>query len=154
MIGTLSADKIEEVLSGNNIGRIGCCDGLRTYVVPVNYIYENGSVIAHSLMGTKIQMMRKNPNVCFQVDEIRNFCEWKSVIAWGKYQELNDNKERYHAMELFVQRTMRMKVSETAVLPELQPERVHPRSPGIIKPIIYRIILTEKTGRYEKGEDS
>jgi hypothetical protein len=52
-------------------------------------------------------------------------------------------------MKLFVDRTMRLKISETAVLPELTENRVHPRSPGIIKPVIYRIVLSEKTGRYE-----
>jgi len=29
---------------------------------------------------------------------------------------------------------------------------VHPRSPGNIKPIVYRIVITEKTGRFENEE--
>jgi len=53
-------------------------------------------------------------------------------------------------MKLFVERTLKLKISETAIAPELSDHRVHPRSPGNIKPVIYRIVLNRKTGRYEK----
>jgi nitroimidazol reductase NimA-like FMN-containing flavoprotein (pyridoxamine 5'-phosphate oxidase superfamily) len=149
MIGLLNKEQIEEVLGSNVLGRIGCGDGKKIYVVPVNYVYDNNHIIAHSTEGMKISIMRHHPQVCFQVDEMKSFTNWKSVIAWGEYQELTDAREKYNAMKLFVDRTMRLKISETAVLPELTENRVHPRSPGIIKPVIYRIVLSEKTGRYE-----
>ena len=154
MIGNLSEEMIEQVLYQNIIGRIGCGAGSRIYVVPINYIYDGTSIIGHSVEGMKIDLMRKNPHVCFQVDEIISQTNWKSVIAWGEYRELSDSRERYTAMDLFVKRTLRMKISETALPPENQESRVHPRSPGNIKPVIYRIFLTEKTGRYEKTEYS
>lgn len=151
MIGKLNMVQIEEVLKKNVLGRIGCSDGKKTYVVPINYVYDGKSIIGHSQMGLKIGMMRKNPDVCFEVDEMKNFTNWKSVIAWGQYQELTDERERYLAMKMFVDRMMRLKISETAVPPEISEKRVHPRSPGIIKPVIYRIVLTEKTGRFENA---
>jgi nitroimidazol reductase NimA-like FMN-containing flavoprotein (pyridoxamine 5'-phosphate oxidase superfamily) len=151
MIGTLTATQIEELLHNNLFGRIGCTNGRQLYIVPINYVYDGHSIICHSLKGRKIDMMRSNPHVCFQVDEVANFANWKSVIAWGEYQELEDERERYNAMKLFVDRTLRMKISETAVPPEIHADRVHPRSPGNIRPVIYRIILSEKTGRYENS---
>jgi len=150
MIGRLTHEQIEEVLRENVVGRIGCSEGKKIYVVPVNYIYDGKYIIAHSVMGMKIEMMRKNPQVCFEVDEIKNFTNWKTVIAWGEYQELHDERDRYYAMKLFVDRVIRMKISETAIPPEISEQRVHPRSPGNIKPIIYRIVISESTGRYEK----
>jgi uncharacterized protein len=150
MMGTLNETQIEEVLQSNLLGRIGCNDGARMYVVPINYVYDGHHIIAHSVAGMKIAMMRKNPQVCFEVDEMKSFTNWKSVIAWGEYQELTDAREKYNAMKLFVDRTMRLKISETAIPPEITEQRVHPRSPGYIKPVIYRIVLTEKTGRFEK----
>ncbi len=149
MIGQLSKSQIEEVLKSNVLGRIGCSDGKKTYVVPVNYVYDGKFIIGHSLNGMKIRMMRKNPDICFEVDEMKSFTKWKSVIVWGRYQELTGERERYHAMKLFVDRMMHMKISETAIPPEISEQRVHPRSPGNIKPIIYRIVITEKTGRFE-----
>jgi uncharacterized protein len=150
MIGRLTHEQIEEVLRENVVGRIGCSEGKKIYVVPVNYIYDGKHIIAHSVMGMKIEMMRKNPQVCFEVDEMKNFTNWKSVIVWGEYQELHDERDRYYAMKLFVDRTIRMKISETAIPPEISEQRVHPRSPGNIKPIVYRIVISESTGRYEK----
>lgn len=150
MIGRLNDEQIDEVLRANVLGRIGCTDGTKMYVVPINYVYDGKFIIAHSVAGMKIEMMRRNPEVCFEVDEVKNFTNWKSVIAWGQYQELTAERERYAAMKLFVDRMIRMKISETAVPPEISDTRVHPRSPGNIRPVIYRLLLTEKTGRFEK----
>jgi nitroimidazol reductase NimA-like FMN-containing flavoprotein (pyridoxamine 5'-phosphate oxidase superfamily) len=150
MIGHLTNDEIEQTLKNNVLGRIGCHDGEKTYVVPVNYVYDGNFIICHSVTGLKIRMMRKNPAVCFEVDEMKSFTNWKSVILWGQYQELTTERDRYQAMKLFVDRMLKMKISETAILPETSEERVHPRSPGNIKPIIYRIVINEKSGRYEK----
>jgi len=152
MLGTLSAKQIEDVLQSNMFGRIGCTDDHKVYVVPVNYVYDGTHIIAHAVEGMKIQMMRKNPQVCFQVDSVTDFTNWKSVIAWGEFQELTDTREKYNAMKYFVDRTMRLKISETAIPPDVSENRVHPRSPGNIKPVIYRIVLSEKTGRYETSE--
>lgn len=149
MIGRLSAEQIEEVLASNVLGRIGCNDGKKTYVVPVSYVYDGKYIIGHSLSGMKINMMRQNPEICFEVDEINSFTSWKSVILWGQYQELEDERERYAAMKLFVDRMIRMKISESAIPPETTEIRVHPRSPGYIRPVIYRIVIAESTGRFE-----
>ena len=98
MIGKLTDDQIEEVLKENVLGRIGCNDGKKTYVVPVNYVYDGKFIIAHSVYGMKIEMMRKNKQVCFEVDEMKSFTNWKSVIVWGEYQELAEERDRYSAM--------------------------------------------------------
>ena len=150
MIGKLSAEASMEILQSNILGRIGCYDGSRIYVVPVNYVFDGKYIIAHSVVGMKIQIMRKNPQVCFEVDQMKSMTHWKSVIAWGQYQELKDERERYAAMKLFVERTMHMKISETAIPPELSENRIHPRSPGNIRPVVYRIVIEEITGRYER----
>jgi len=149
MIGKLTSEQIEEVLMKNVLGRIGCNDGKKNYVVPINYVYDGIYIIAHSLAGMKIQMMRRNPDVCFEVDEMKSFTNWKSVIAWGQYQEITDEHDRYYAMKIFVDRMLRLKISETAIPPEIAGKRVHPRLPGNSKPVIYRIVITEKTGRFE-----
>jgi uncharacterized protein len=151
MTGKLSNEQIDEVLKQNVLGRIGCHSSGKTYVVPINYVYDGKYIIGHSVEGLKIQMMRNNPQVCFEVDEMISFTNWKSVIAWGTYLEITGERERLQAMELFVDRMMHLKISETAHLPEISEKRLHPRSPGMIKPVIYRIIISEKTGRFENG---
>lgn len=149
MIGKLTEEQIDEFLKNNLFGRIGCNDGRKCYVVPTNYVYDGRFIIAHSLMGMKIDIMRKNPDVCLEVDEMKTFTNWKSVIAWGKYQELTDQRDRFSAMALFADRMIHIKMSKTAVTPLITEEIVHGHSPSVFKPIIYRIIVTEKTGRFE-----
>jgi uncharacterized protein len=149
MIGRLGIEQIEEFLASNNIGRIGCRDEDMVYIVPINYIYDGKYIIGHSVAGMKIAMMRKNPRVCFQVDEIKSSVDWKSVVAQGKYEELTDERERYRAMKLFVKGTFKLKISETAMPPELSENRIHPRAPENIRTVIFRIVLEEKSGRYE-----
>jgi nitroimidazol reductase NimA-like FMN-containing flavoprotein (pyridoxamine 5'-phosphate oxidase superfamily) len=149
MIGKLTYEEIEEVLKENVLGRIGCNDGAKIYVVPVNYAYDGKFIIAHSVMGMKIEMMRKNPHVCFEVDEMKSFTNWKSVIAWGEYQELIDQHDRFLAMRFFAYRMMQIKISKTAIVPAMAEGIPHLSSPWNINPIIYRIVITEKTGRFE-----
>ena len=152
MLGKLNTDQIDAVLKGNITGRIGCTDGVKVYVVPVSYAFNGNYVIAHSKEGMKIDMMRAHPHVCFQVDEIDNYANWRSVIAWGDYEEITDPRERYYAMKYLVSHLMHMQVSETAGLDEMQKVTMeHAHEPDHHpRPVVYRIRLNEKTGRYEK----
>src|SRR5436190_2124456 len=102
MIGTLSIQSAKQVLQSNIVGRIGCHDGTRTYVVPVQYVFDGKCVYAHSVEGMKIHIMRKHPDVCFEVDDIKNLNNWKSVIAWGRYDELTSEHQRYEVIKSLV----------------------------------------------------
>lgn len=152
MIGKMQPAAIETLLAAQSLGRIGCADETKVYVVPVNYVYHNGCIYCHSLAGMKIDMMRRHPEICFEVEAIQSFTEWQSVIAWGRFEELQTDPERKAAMDLLVEKMMRLKVSETAIIPELTGERIHPRAPGFIHPVLFRIRLTEKTGRFEHAD--
>jgi uncharacterized protein len=151
MLGKLDIDQIDAILTANVTGRIGCTDGEKVYVVPVSYVFNGTHVIAHSNEGMKISMMRQHPHICFQVDEIDDYANWRSVVIWGEYEELTDPRERYYAMKYLVSHLMHRQVSETAGVDEMKKEVEdahesdhHPR------PVVYRIRINEKTGRYEK----
>jgi uncharacterized protein len=150
MLGQLTNEEIEEVLKGNLLGRIGCTNGRKIYVVPVNYVYDGQYILAHSQEGLKIDMMRTNPDVCFEVDEVQNFTNWRSVILWGVYQELNDERSRYYAMKAFSERMMHIKTSFTAQLLEVLDVPADNFQYSRTKPVIYRIVINERSGRFEK----
>lgn len=151
MLGKLNYDEIDQVLAHNVTGRIGCTDGEKVYIVPVNYAFNNTYVIAHSQEGMKIEMMRKHPHVCFQVDEIISLTNWRSVIVWGDYEEVTDLKEKYYAMKFLVNRLSQLRASETAGVAQMHQEMaMQHTSTNIIRPVLYRIRIHEKTGRFEK----
>lgn len=80
MLGVLDNNELEVVLNNALIGRIGCHADDTTYVVPMSYAFDGEYIYGHANEGMKIRMMRKNPKVCFQVDDMRDMANWKSAI--------------------------------------------------------------------------
>ena len=152
MVGKLNVDQLDHVLANNVTGRIGCTDGQKVYIVPVSYAFNNAYLVIHSKEGMKIDMMRQHPHVCFQIDEITNLTNWRSVILWGDYEEITDPKERFYAMKFLVSRLAHLQVSETAGVSQMHDEIAGEQKTGnIIRPIVYRIRISEKTGRFESS---
>src|SRR4051812_3335629 len=88
VINELDQAHIDIILETQHIGRIACCRDNQPYVVPVTYVYKGGYVYGHTNEGEKIDIMRGNPHVCFEVDDIQDMVRWRSVIARGTYEEL------------------------------------------------------------------
>src|SRR5688500_2399013 len=109
MITRLSDAESYALLRAGRIARLGCVAGGEPYVVPVNYAFNDESVIIHSLPGRKITAMRAAPRVCLQVDDIKDGCRWKSVLAYGTFEEINNPAERSrslnHLLSVFPQLT-------------------------------------------------
>jgi hypothetical protein len=145
MLGELNQTEVESLLSSEVVARIGCHANGRSYVVPITYVYEDGAIIGHSGDGMKIDMMRKNPFVCVEVDHVDNLANWRSVIAWGHYEELS-GAAVVAAIEKLAKRLEPLTVSETSVPARGRHGRSGPTAHGVV---VYRIRLTEKTGRYE-----
>jgi len=141
MLGKLTQDQIEQVLHAEVIGRIGCHSEGLTYVVPVTFAYDGQRIIVHSAEGMKVQMMRSNPSVCFQVDQIQDIANWRSVILWGEFRELEDI-EAALGMGLLIER-MRVPNSD---------ETSYYQTKGPMKATVYEIRIGQKTGRYEKSQ--
>ena len=90
MIGELNDIQIENILSSQAIGRLACTDGKQPYIVPVTFKYNGKYIYGQSNEGLKIKMLRKNPNVCFEVDRMTDMNNWESVIIYGQFQELDE----------------------------------------------------------------
>lgn len=148
MFGILNQIEIEEVLHHQIIGRIGCHSDSVTYIVPISYAYDGKNIFAHTFEGMKIGMMRKNTNVCFEVDSISNMDNWQSVICWGSFKELVNPEERRKALEQLHYRNLPVSVSATAKLSSQYP--FLPRDFDGIEGVVFKIQLYKKTGKFEK----
>lgn len=144
MMGELSNSQIEEVLAREYIGRIGCHAKGRTYVVPVSYAYQGNAVYAHSPLGMKVDMMRENPEVCFEVEQVSTLLDWRSVVAWGRFEELS-GEDSVQAMRLLIEHMGHHTPASSSAMPHGETDSEHPAR----MPVVYRIRLREKTGRYE-----
>lgn len=149
MLGKLSPEEIESVLSRNVIGRIGTASTGKVYVVPITYVYQDGWVLGHTSEGMKIEFLRSNPECCFEVDEMKSISDWQSVIAWGTFEELQGEAAN-QVMQTLVAKLSPMVPSETSHATRMGPMPSHRTSTQQGNPIVYRILLREKTGRYER----
>jgi uncharacterized protein len=149
MLGSLTPEQCKYILHSNHVGRIGCHAQGKVMVIPITYVSDGEHIYGYSLEGKKIQMMRTNPEVCFEVDCIENLANWRSVIAWGKFEELKSPYSQAKARKLFLERLLPLTAGET-----VDPSREFACPPHIVekklKPVVYRITLNEITGRFEK----
>ena len=116
MIEKLSQEETKKLLSEQFIGRLGCvlADG-EPYVVPINYLFKNGFIFIHSLLGLKVEALRANPKACIQVDDIKSFFEWRSAIAFGEFEEIRDATEREEFRRGMLDRFQKLTPVETVV---------------------------------------
>ena len=102
---------IVAILQQDLVCRLGLCQDNVPYVVPVNYAYADGCLYFHSSQqGMKMEMLRANPRVCFEVDvdaqvtTSREACgysiNYRSVIGWGTACELTDAEDKRRALDL------------------------------------------------------
>ncbi|MBD0278476.1 MAG: pyridoxamine 5'-phosphate oxidase family protein [Flavisolibacter sp.] len=152
MLGALQPQQIEEVLKTQLVGRIGCYADGETYIVPISYAYDGTYIYCHTEEGKKTAMMRKNPSVCFQTDEMGDMANWRSVIVQGVYEELNEKEERNFAMQTLLNRYLPFKSSITTHLGEHCP--FHPDNTNEIKGVVFRIAINKKFGRFESSGES
>ena len=141
MIGLLTDEEIEATLRRHRVGRIGCSANDRPYVVPITYAYDGEFVYGYSGLGRKIEVMREQPLVCFEVDEIDGDASWRGVIAEGVFEEISGDAARRDALE----RLKSVNGRNSGVVP---------RSLDADGPIVlFRIRLTERSGRFERHDD-
>ena len=151
MIGKLNPDDVETLVKQPLVGRIGCHAKDVTYVVPISFAYDGAYIYGHTFEGMKVDMMRKNPKVCFQVDDTTDLANWQSAVLWGEFEELAEGPERILALHKLTERRLPLISSETMHLTSQWPFRDEDVSK--ISGIVFRIRVTEKTGRFEKSTE-
>ncbi len=147
MLGELLPSAIEALLHSQWVARIGCHASRLTYVVPISYAYDGTAIYGHSTEGLKLEMMRANPRVCIEVDHIEGLGRWQSVIAWGRFEELHDAAAMDALQKLMTRFAPLMTDAANTPSHGAMPS---PHGPGgAMKGAVYRILLEEKSGRYE-----
>jgi nitroimidazol reductase NimA-like FMN-containing flavoprotein (pyridoxamine 5'-phosphate oxidase superfamily) len=105
--------EIEAVIHNSIVCRVGLADGNIPYIVPLCFGYRDNSIYVHgSLEGKKINILRKNNNVCFEFDtdvEVvkgKNACEWgmkyRSVIGFGKAFFIDAPEQKRKALDIIM----------------------------------------------------
>ena len=102
------------------------------YVVPVNFAFDHNRIYIHCAdTGMKLDFLRTNPRVCFEVDEnlgiIPGTAPWmfglayRSAIAFGTARILTDPEERTKATKLITTKYAGKEMAEM-ITPKLTEE--------------------------------
>ena len=91
----MSPKEIGQFLTCARIGRLGFCTEDGPYVVPVGFAYAKGKIFFHTCSkGSKMRAIRRDPNVCFEVDEaLSDISMYKSVIVLGTAEIIDDKNK-------------------------------------------------------------
>lgn len=146
-IGMLDEDQIDELLRAETVGRIGCHADGKTYIVPVAYVYDGVNLYGQTGGGTKLRMMRANPQVCFEVEQIASLTSWRSAIVWGRFEELHGPAAE-RASQLLVERLQSVLGPELSAT--VQDHRLSPPHRAAPESVVYQITVEKRSGRYEQ----
>lgn len=148
MVGNLKKKEIREILKNNYVGRLGFCLKGRPYIIPTTYYFDESTsgIISHSREGMKIDEMRKNKEICFEIEEVDSLSRWKSVLLWGKYEELTGSTARF-ALHNFVSHVRELLHKQGKDAAHFIDDMSYADAEDG-KAIIYRIHILKQSGKY------
>jgi hypothetical protein len=106
--------EIEAIIQKAEVCRLGLAVDNTPYVVPVNYGYEDNCLYIHCAnVGRKLDMIKQNNTVCFEMDvnaEIKeggqSACNWsttfRSVIGYGKAFFVEELEQKKRALGIIM----------------------------------------------------
>jgi nitroimidazol reductase NimA-like FMN-containing flavoprotein (pyridoxamine 5'-phosphate oxidase superfamily) len=136
MITMLDNHGAREVLQSARVARLGCIVNGEPYVVPINYHFEGDCLYSHSLQGMKINGLRENPRACVQVDEIDSDLNWRSAMAFGKFEEIKAQDERTEILTKLLRDFPMLTPVESAIAEDGSPMEI----------VVFRIKIDRITG--------
>jgi nitroimidazol reductase NimA-like FMN-containing flavoprotein (pyridoxamine 5'-phosphate oxidase superfamily) len=105
--------QLEAIIAASQVCRLAMSDGGQPYIVPLCFGYRENRLYFHSAAeGRKIDILRRNPQVCFEFDlDARTVpsdsaCGWTmhyhSVIGFGTAEILDGPEDKRLALEIIM----------------------------------------------------
>lgn len=138
-IHEMTDDECGTALEQAHFGRLACVRVNQPYVVPIYFSYDRKHVYGVTTFGQKIEWMRSNPLVCLEIDTPTSHCQWMSVVAFGRYEEISDTPE-YHSLRTHALAVLQKRENWW------QPASVATAKREQRAPIFYRIHIERMTG--------
>jgi len=105
--------ELETIISKAKVCHLALSVDNQPYVVPLCFGYKSKTMYFHSASeGKKLDMIRANPQVCFElfvndtIVKADKACNWgmkfKSVIGFGKAQILESDEDKIKALDIIM----------------------------------------------------
>lgn len=104
---------LEEILKQTQICRLAMIDNGNPYILPFNFGYYQNCIYIHSApKGKKIDLLSKNPKVCFEIEQHAELikdetaCKWstlyRSIVGYGIVEIISDFEEKKCGLEIIM----------------------------------------------------
>lgn len=101
------------IIRSAKVMHLALADNNIPFLVPVFYAYDGTALFFHSArVGTKIEIMKRNNNVCFEISvdhdviESDMACDFeakhRTVVGFGKATFVEDEVEKVRALDMIV----------------------------------------------------
>ena len=105
--------EIESIIRKSLVCRLGLADDGSPYIVPLCFGYKDNGLYFHSAKeGRKIEILKRNNDVCFEFDDNlevqtgKAACDWgmkyRSVIGYGRASFIEDPEEMRKALDIIM----------------------------------------------------
>ena len=105
---------IEDIIGKAQVCRLALSDNGQPYIVPLCFGYKNITLYFHTaLEGKKLDILRENNNVCFEIDidqelvKGKKACnctmKYRSVIGFGKAELIEDIELKRKSINIIMQ---------------------------------------------------
>lgn len=102
---------IDRVLREAEVCRIALVDEGEPYLVPLSFGIQDNAIYVHSAKaGRKMDILRKNPRVCFEMEghssvvKHAEACHWgakcRSVIGYGRVEILTNPEDKRRGLDI------------------------------------------------------
>jgi nitroimidazol reductase NimA-like FMN-containing flavoprotein (pyridoxamine 5'-phosphate oxidase superfamily) len=103
-------EAIESIIQKSLVCRLALSEGNRPYIIPLCFGYQDHTLYFHCAReGRKIDILRKNPRVCFEFDIDHELVtdeqackfdmKYRSVIGFGKASLVEDPESKRRALD-------------------------------------------------------
>ncbi len=99
----MANDEIEEILQSVGYGHFACARNNKPYVLPISYAYSKPNIYIYTTDGKKSDIIKTNPQVCLQVEDVINSGNWRSVVVNGIAEQITDRNEREEILKLILE---------------------------------------------------
>jgi nitroimidazol reductase NimA-like FMN-containing flavoprotein (pyridoxamine 5'-phosphate oxidase superfamily) len=137
----MSRDEVEAMLLRNRVGRLAFSLHDRVDVQPIHYIYERGWLYGRTSEGEKITALEHNQWVAFEVDEVTDLFDWRSIVLHGSFWIMHPRGSP-RAQELWT------KAAE--LVSKIVPGALTDTDPVAFRQTLFRIAVSDVRGREAK----
>jgi len=134
----LDRGEIEAMLLRNKVGRIAFSFHDRVDIQPIHYIYERGWLYGRTSEGDKISTLKHNQWVAFEIDEITDTFDWRSIVIHGSLWLMHPRGSP-RAEELWTK--------AAGLMAMLVPDALTENDPVAFRQVLFRIAISDVRGR-------